>query len=569
MTNLRYQYLNLILCLIIFTCNSLISGVIKVKVVQANDLAPLMSHLQLINLKDSVSKKIVEESIRGEFTININRTGIYGLRISAVNHMPNEFLFNISNPTDSIFIKVKLKANEINNDTLYILGNFNNFRYDKNNIMEKDSNGQFTFKLDSKIDTLIYQVFIKIQSYNRSFNGTISDSYKIDNGGDYYSIIYSKEKNYLIKFNPLLLPNNLSQDSLPNVEFVNSSDNSTFFNVQEKIRSFKEEIFTKKNSKLNGIEDKKSRINSFKDKLNSIIHKIEGIFNSTSNESIKSYLAVEIINYYTIGFLFDKINILGIKILPLESNKDFIKNTLKFVEISDPLREYLSWEDGYIFTTSLICCDDEENNTIFKEFLEKYPNNKFKKKELEKAIYYYEIDDPNEDLQRYYTGYYVTLFPDDILSYHFKNKLKSEIKIGKKIPNFKVESINGNVNFTKDTLIGKYTLIDFWSTKCGPCIKEIPNLTLAKEKYHNLLILSISFDSKNEDVINFQKNRYKMDWINAIERESFKSELAKDFSVFGIPKILLIGPNLEILAIDSQLRGNRLFETLEKYMLGK
>lgn len=79
---------------------------------------------------------------------------------------------------------------------------------------------------------------------------------------------------------------------------------------------------------------------------------------------------------------------------------------------------------------------------------------------------------------------------------------------GKIFPELKVETLNGDSISIKD-LIGKFVVINWWATGCGPCRVEIPGLNSLVDKYKNnsnIVFLAIAFDKK-EILENFQKSK--------------------------------------------------------------
>ena len=107
-------------------------------------------------------------------------------------------------------------------------------------------------------------------------------------------------------------------------------------------------------------------------------------------------------------------------------------------------------------------------------------------------------------------------------------------------------------------LKGKYVLIDFWASWCGPCRKENPTAVAAYKKYHDkgFEIFSVSLD----------QDRAK--WLAAIEKDGliwsnhvsdlkgWGNEAAALYSVTSIPRTVLVDKNG--MVIDHNLRGEAL-----------
>ena len=87
-----------------------------------------------------------------------------------------------------------------------------------------------------------------------------------------------------------------------------------------------------------------------------------------------------------------------------------------------------------------------------------------------------------------------------------------------------------------------------------------------KFKGKNFEILSVSFDQKVADVAKFRGDKWKMPWMHAFSEGVFNSKAADIFEVAGIPKPILVSPDGVIMAMDSDLRGEKLEQTLTKYL---
>jgi thiol-disulfide isomerase/thioredoxin len=140
---------------------------------------------------------------------------------------------------------------------------------------------------------------------------------------------------------------------------------------------------------------------------------------------------------------------------------------------------------------------------------------------------------------------------------------------GKMVPDFRFVSIdNPDVVYTRESMMGKYYMIDFWAVWCGPCRAEMPGLHAAYEKFHgpNFEIISLSFDPTPDKVAKYREDKYPMPWLHSFIDGGFDSEAAEAFEVAGIPKPVLVGPDGTIVATESELRGENLEKTLAKYL---
>lgn len=114
---------------------------------------------------------------------------------------------------------------------------------------------------------------------------------------------------------------------------------------------------------------------------------------------------------------------------------------------------------------------------------------------------------------------------------------------------------------------GKYVLIDFWASWCGPCRKDNPNLlkTYQAFKSKNFEILGVSLDDKKEPWLKAIRDD-KLTWTQLSDLKGWRNELAQAYGIGAIPQNLLISPEGKILARN--LHGEALSGKLEQ-LLGK
>jgi thiol-disulfide isomerase/thioredoxin len=160
-------------------------------------------------------------------------------------------------------------------------------------------------------------------------------------------------------------------------------------------------------------------------------------------------------------------------------------------------------------------------------------------------------------------AYHEKPLPEDLSSFQ-RNAPGS----GAAAPSLEATTLDGKSLALAD-FKGRYVLLDFWATWCGPCIGEIPQLQSVYEAFgkdHRFTILSLSVDEKIEEPRRFQDKR-RLPWTQAFLGGGIHGEIPGKFGVIAIPAFVLIGPDGKI--VDRGMRGDDIKKSVAKALGGK
>ncbi|GET45618.1 TlpA family protein disulfide reductase [Capnocytophaga felis] len=139
----------------------------------------------------------------------------------------------------------------------------------------------------------------------------------------------------------------------------------------------------------------------------------------------------------------------------------------------------------------------------------------------------------------------------------FKSEPLSEHK-NKELPKFSLNTLNG-VKFNSEQLKGKPTMINFWFTKCTPCIDEMPVLNKIKEKYKNdFNFIAVTYEKK-ETVENFLKS-HSFDFEHLIDAK----DLINQLGIKSFPLNLFLDKNGVLQYVEGGIPYNFIDEKEKK-----
>lgn len=129
---------------------------------------------------------------------------------------------------------------------------------------------------------------------------------------------------------------------------------------------------------------------------------------------------------------------------------------------------------------------------------------------------------------------------------------RQDTQPGGKFIDFAITQPDGKVEKLSDYVgKGKYTLVDFWASWCGPCIRQTVVLKDIYNKYKNdprLQVLGVAVWDKVEDTQRAIK-QHELPWHSIVDAQSIPTDL---YGITGIPCIILFGPDGKIISRDLQ-----------------
>ncbi|NUO81350.1 redoxin domain-containing protein [candidate division KSB1 bacterium] len=489
---------------------------------------------------------------QGDFTLRFEHTGLLSLRCVGVNHYQHMIPLWIEPPVhEKLTVRLRLYEYVDDFSEVRILGDFNEYDFNSAEPMARQSDGTYVFETETEADTFAYQL-LGVEKTERSINGTQSDDWVYDNGGDYRSVVKVTNKKVKVVFDPAKLPRGKPGDEVL-VRFDSPNSFSSRFYVLHDEQAKRREQYSRTYEAFENAHGDESEGFTFDWKP-----ALAALKQQLSEEKNPNLRQVLLLDALEIGSMNGR-EALDIKLI-----------TQAFAEISPtcPLWSNKPW----LLSESTSWLNDEiKQDKYLNQVLAQHPDRRLCANILMSWLAKADDKDDTTKAKTFYDRLMAD-FADTQEAMWARTQYNPDraIKKGKKLPAFAIAALEQNgASYNNDSMKGKIYLLDFWAVWCGPCIGEMPALHAAYEKFHNknFEILSLSFDPKPEDVSKFRTKKWKMPWRHAFVKGGFRSELAQSFEVMGIPKPILIdGSTNTILATENELRGEKLEQTLARVL---
>lgn len=531
-----FKYPLSILLLFLLSCGSK-SG-IQIKGTVELEKPENIKFSEIIVKKDNT--QIVDlKLVSPDFKLDLEPNSIYTLTVAAPEHETLETVLFTSSENETVHINLA-KAQHLILFPPFLIGSFNGYNPQQAMQMREAENGTFIAQVPVQNGEVRYQV-MGVTPDQRPVVGTKQDTFDYFDAGYFESIIYSNEPVVDIIFTP---------DTTP-AKTVSALHSSSAF-IQANADTYK--LLANNRSALTAayIQQYMSQSETINIDWEALAAPIKSKLSQASDINEKGIALI--------GWLDLKLN---------EYPGETSANIENIVMELGPENSLWSLNTYAVFQAMDYVQDASKKLEFLKEMSAKHANAGIR----EASTYHgFVVADEvlNSEMRTHFYNKLLADFPQSQFVEYAKYQYNPQNKVqsGTIAPSFSVASLDGKATFSNSQFAGKYIMLDFWATWCGPCLQEMDTLhDVYKEfKSDKFEILSLSFDESADDVKSFRKDRYPMPWLHTFVDGGFQNELAQRYEVSGIPKPILINPEGKIVAMGVQLRGPSLRKTLARFL---
>lgn len=494
--------------------------------------------------------KVVQAEEDGQYAITLDSAGVWEVIFSGVSHSSYEIPLFIKKP-EKIHIDVRLKTYDYVSafTNIKIAGPFNHFNPYSAVPMKENSDGTFTANFETKTDSLFAYDVIGAVPNGTAINGTQSDSYSYDpRWTAYKSLTKPKNGSVRIIFDPQKL---VRSDKPAAITFADSESLNAKF-----ARTFTDMVHEQAEWNAAYLQYKSSGkdVRKFKYNWSTVLEDLHERLGRETNGMLRQELYLNYLWIHDFGAdVSPSVLAAALKECP-PASWIWSLNPMLFIWA-------LNWNH----------LKEPEFDSMIRTFVGASPCNwNLKALVLEEET---GLEKIWSDTGRFAFCYNLleARYGKTAIGKAARGEYSANLAVadGREAPLFSITSLqDSSKHFTNASFKGKYYMIDFWATWCGPCVGEMKYLQEAYEKFKgkDFEMLSVSLDVSPKDVEIFRNEKWHMPWLQAFAYGGWENKMVKHFETTEIPHPILVNPQGRIVATNNELQGDQLERTLEKYL---
>jgi thiol-disulfide isomerase/thioredoxin len=497
-------------------------------------------------------------SADGRYAIATTDSGAFYIQFTGVDHYAASVPLLLGRPaTIALDVRLKHYAYTDSLERITAIGDWNHFSFESGRPLVRQSDGRYTLDVEVAADTLAYQLLGLEAGGSRSTNGTLSDRYVYDNGGDYRSIIRTRNGRATIVFDPAALRRVPGDRSV-----VFRDPASRAARLYALIRLWEEERQAFAESSMAA---RARRDSTWRYDWAPVVARRTSALGRERDPEARLLLLHEILDAAQLRAALDTEMARRItrEIAPSSPWWSFylfggVSSMMRAVQLAAGAPDRARADTAQLRETLIYL--DRANV--------EHPDSGVKADALRDAIFLAKAIGDHIRANEYYNRF-VHEYPNsfDVAYVNAQFSPNRVMRVGVPAPAFRFASLDDSaVTYSRESMMGRFYLLDFWATWCGPCIGDMPYLHAAHDSLasQGLEILSISLDRRPEDVRQFRTGEWRMPWLHAFAAAGMDSPQMRQLEILFVPRMVLVGREGTILAVDEGLRGQGMTATIRR-----
>ena len=487
----------------------------------------------------------------GRFAIATTETGLVHLLVTGVDHYAMQIPLLIDAPS-AIAVDVRLRPYAYTDafDSVRVLGDFNRFSRGSAQPLVRQPDGRYALEVEVDGDTLAYQLLGLEVGGTRTINGPQADRYVYDEGGDYRSVIRVRGGRATIVLDPAALPTARGDAS---VAF--RGPDSRAARIERLYRRFR----VLQTAFVDSARSSNARRESIRFDWAPPVAALSADLSRERDPLVRELLMLQLIQAGSAGATVDTA-LAGRIVRELRPSSPWWSG-----EVGGPsaIRVALRQAAGLSGLSRPVTVDTNQVRATL-EYADRVaaenPDRMVQAAALTSDVQLARALRLDQRANEYYRRL-LQDYPDAPGLARLNSLLAPNrvMRVGAQIPAYSFAGLDDStVTFTRESMLGRTYLLEFWATWCAPCLNEMPFLHAARDSLaaDSVEFLFVSMDDRRDDVQRLRREQWRMPWLHAIAPGGFQNQQIRRLEILAVPTSLLIGPDGTILAVGP--RGEEL-----------